>query len=109
METKAQVTHYCTRAQALKLVNQQPAGTHFAVMMSRDAPIDGEPGRIFPDGLSTCFSISRRDARKLTQAMLSEVLEARGARFPITITLYDTSKTPSFTLAYAAIPQGETK
>lgn len=107
MDFNKQTTHYCTRAQALALVNRQPAGTHFAIMIGRDAPIEGKPGTVFPHGLSTCFSISRRDARRLTQAMLGEALEARGARFPITTSPPEEGKSYSVhscTLAYAARP-----
>lgn len=88
MTTRQETVHYCTVAEAVRLIKSQPSGTSFSLMLHQDAPIVDESGeptdRIYAAGLMTCMSISKREAKRLPKAMLTEILESKGARFPIT-------------------------
>ena len=62
----------------------------FAIHITRDAPTvkeDGSPtGKYFPGGFSTYLNLSRAQAAEMVTRMKSgEVLESRGARFPIEV------------------------
>ncbi len=59
-------------------------GTKFAVRLLYDAPIEGEPGRVFPAGLHSYIVVSKADALRIVAGLVSPGLEARGARIPIT-------------------------
>lgn len=83
----AESTSYTgTRAAVLALLKKQPAGTHFYVTTRSDAPIVGDDGaptdRVFSMGLHASVRVSKVQAMQLCRAMLSDVLEGRGARIP---------------------------
>lgn len=66
MNREIQTVHYCTIKQAIALIKRQPAKTHFSLMLHQDCPTVNEDGtptnKHYPAGLSTCMSISKRDA-----------------------------------------------
>jgi len=74
-----------TADQARRRIKRQPAGTHFAVHLRSDAPIEGDPGKVFPDGCSCSLVISKKQALKLPAQMLHKVLEDRGGRLRVQI------------------------
>jgi hypothetical protein len=78
-----------TRAEAEKAVARAPAGTRFNLHVRIDAPIQNEENRYFERGICAGLSISRNDALKIIRDGLSDVLEARGARIPLSIHTYD--------------------
>jgi N-acetylmuramic acid 6-phosphate (MurNAc-6-P) etherase len=70
----------CTSAEAVAMIKNAPAGSQFAVIVMSDAPIIGQPGRVYPHVCSGTVDLSRRAAQKLVLNMLSAALEAKGAR-----------------------------
>lgn len=74
-----------TKAGAKKLLKAAPPGSRFGVFISCDAPIEGRPGRVFPIGLNGGLILTRPGALKLADKLLTESLEARGARLPIEV------------------------
>jgi hypothetical protein len=73
-----------TTAEAIATIKKAPRGrSDFALHIRADAPIAGKDDRIFAHGLSGHINLSRPEALKLVGDLLSEGLEARGARIPI--------------------------
>lgn len=80
----AEIKHL-TRAELTAQIRNAPTGAKFAIHVMQDAPIAGEPGRIFQNGLRTHISLSRKVALRIAGEYLSETLEKRGARIPFHI------------------------
>jgi len=74
-----------TTAEAVALVKRaERLRATFAIHIRGNAPIAGDPDRMFPDGLHTYLNIARKDAMHLAETLLSPTLEARGARISVT-------------------------
>ncbi|MBY4728004.1 MULTISPECIES: hypothetical protein [Burkholderia] len=70
-----------TRAAALKELRSAPARSSFYVRVSLEAPIEGQPGRVFPTPASA--RVSRAEAMRFVSEVFTDVLEARAARVPV--------------------------
>lgn len=87
-QTDTTERHQFTTAEAVKFIRRQPTGTRFAVTIMGDAPIEGDPGRVFRDALSSYVNISRPEALRIASRFLSAGLEERGARIPVRLTTF---------------------
>lgn len=83
MSEANETRHLATVAQAVAIVKRAPTGTRFYVMVRNSAPIEGKADREFPNGLACSIRLSRADAARTAENMLSSTLEGRGARIPI--------------------------
>lgn len=76
-----------TKAEALALVARSERSgrdrADWCLSVRLDARVEGQPDKIFPDGLCTWLNISRAQARRLLNDMLTSGLEAKGARIRI--------------------------
>jgi len=68
-----------TRAQAVSLIKNADGKVRFTVYLRGWLPVDEETGF---DGM-TCISISRTDAIRAVEGMLTNSLEERGAKIQI--------------------------
>lgn len=73
--------HILTRADALAMLKRAPSGSRFLVAVRAELPIVDNPTRCFPG--FACVSVSRAEAIKVANDLLSETLEQRGARLSI--------------------------
>lgn len=78
-----------TTADALKFIKRAPAGCGFAVHLRFDLPIAGEPDKVFPHGGSGHLTVSRKEALRVVGNMVSGRLAERGARVPLSLTIYE--------------------
>jgi hypothetical protein len=72
-----------TRAEAEKIIKSAKTGATFNVSIRIDLPIEGKPDRIFPDAGASYIGVSKKEALRLVRDLMSETLEAKGARLPI--------------------------
>lgn len=87
-----------TRAEAVAAIKAQPRGTYFYIFARADAPIAGEPNRVFPGVLSVGIPITRKAAVGLVDKLLSVRLEERGARLPCSV--YMSEDDPAYRAFY---------
>ena len=78
-------TNLFKMADAVKFIKAAKTGTRFCLHVRNDAPIEGEPDRVFPSGLSGYVRLSRAEAVRLAKDFMMPNLEARGARVPISV------------------------
>ena len=75
------------KEELLKVLDRERRkGTKVCLHVRIDAPIEGEPDKVFPCGLASYIDLSYREAAKLVENMLTDTLQARGARIPFHIT-----------------------
>lgn len=86
--TEAAVDLYLTTAEAVRMVKRAPKGTRFSIHIRTDLPVADEPNRYFPKGGAHYLNLSRSDALRLAQNLLSSILEAKGARMLFQKTTY---------------------
>lgn len=78
------IEHILTRAEALAMLKRAPTGSRFLVVVHAELPIvDTVPTKIFPG--FACVSVSRAEAIRVADSLLSETLEQRGARLSIRV------------------------
>lgn len=75
--------HILTRAEALAMLKRAPSGSRFLVAVRAELPIVDNPTKIFPG--FACVSVSRAEAIRIADSLLSETLEQRGARLSIRV------------------------
>ncbi len=73
-----------TTAQAVTAIRTAPTGSRFALHVRVDLPVVGKPDHVYADAGSHGLSLSRNDALKIVKNLMSETLENKGARIPIT-------------------------
>lgn len=74
-----------TTEEAVKMLRNAPVKSRFALHVRVDAPIIGSDNHVFPAGCHSYLNLSRKESVRLAGAMLSDTLEARGGRLPVTL------------------------
>lgn len=78
---------YCTTAEAAALLRRAARErARVYVWAGGDAPVPSEPGSVYRGCLRTPLRVSHSAARRVAGGMLSNTLEARGARIPFSRT-----------------------
>ena len=85
MTERKSTDHLFKREEAVKFIKQAKAGTKFCLHVRNDAPVDGDQGKVYPMGLCGYVRISRADAIRLCGDFVSEALEIKGARIPVSV------------------------
>lgn len=83
------IKHQCTTSEAIRLVKKAPIGARFNLSARIDAPIVNDPGMMFPNALRVSICVSKPSALRIVTDALSETMEKRGGRIPITEYRYD--------------------
>ena len=74
-----------TKAESIELIEKYKRGDRFYFYVRFDTPIEGNEDQMFQDGAFTTVEVSKDRAVKMLGDCLSPVLEARGARIPISL------------------------
>lgn len=82
----SEIKHKLTTKEAVAFVKKAPAGVRFALHAGVSLPVVSNDTHIFYG--STYVNISRKDALRIVEDLVSEVWEACGARVPITVRTY---------------------
>lgn len=78
-----------TKSEGLALVSRsERERAHWCLSVRLDARVADKPDSIYPDGLASYLNISRAQASALIGSLLSDTLEAKGARIRIRKTQY---------------------
>jgi hypothetical protein len=83
MDRKNEKTYKATREEARKILKAAKVGATFNVSIRVDLAIENDPEHIFRDGGFSSVSVSKKEALRLADALLSETMEQKGARLPI--------------------------
>lgn len=80
-----EVIHILTAAEAISFVKKvdHTNSGKFCLSVRLDAAVQGDPDKVFPDGLFHYLPLSRAQALELVSNMLRPTLEERGARITI--------------------------
>jgi hypothetical protein len=70
-------------AEAKKLIHNAPSGAVFNLHIRVDLPVCDKEDHVFPRGGAAWLKLSRTDAMYLVSTLMSDELEAKGARLPI--------------------------
>jgi hypothetical protein len=89
MSESRTIKHTLTTKDAVKFIKAAPTGAKFAIHVRIDLPVAGEEGVVFPDGGTGHLRISRKEAVSFVSRMLSETLEKRGGRIPLSVHEYE--------------------
>lgn len=81
------LTYLLTTAEAVKMAKRAPSGTRFAFSLLRDARCIDKPSSVYRIGCSSYVSATRKDFLRVAGNFLSDVLEAKGARIELRITI----------------------
>jgi hypothetical protein len=87
---RTEETFLCTRAEALALVPRsarERAG--WALSVRLDSQIADKPASHFQDGCASWLELSRKQATALLKDLLTDTMEARGARIKVRRTKTD--------------------
>jgi hypothetical protein len=85
MDSGAQETLLLKCDEAVRLVKRIPAGSKIYLHVWLDLPIEGEPDKLIPCGGSTSVELSRKEALRVAQELLTPLMEERGARVRIAV------------------------
>jgi hypothetical protein len=85
MNNQVRLVFYYTSSEAQKAIRTAKTGTKFYVHVKVDLPVLSEPDSYYP-GYSW-VKLTRKEAQKFVESLLSPVLEARGARIKLSMTL----------------------
>lgn len=83
--TERNTVHLFTRAGAVVFIRQAKAGTKFCLHVRNAAPIEGNAGEVYPMGLCGYVRLSRAEAIRLCGDFITETLEKKGARIPVSV------------------------
>lgn len=78
METKSnqnEKTYNATRAEAEKLIKSAKAGAQFNLSVRVDLRIEGDPDHVYPSGGASYMPLSKAEALRLVNSLLSETME----------------------------------
>lgn len=80
---------YVTKSEGQALVSKsERERAHWCLSVRLDATVADRPDRIYQDGLTSYLNLSRAQASFLITGLLSDTLEAKGARIRICKTQY---------------------
>jgi hypothetical protein len=68
-------TYHATRAEAEKLIKSAKAGSQFNLSVRVDLQIADDPDHIYPDGGASYMPLSKKEALRLVNSLLSETME----------------------------------
>lgn len=77
--------YHLTETDAIVLVKAQPAKTTFYVRAWADAPVSGEPGKVYANALCIGVQVTRKHAARMISGALGKALTEKGALFPVSI------------------------
>jgi hypothetical protein len=80
MDRYNEVTLTATREQAQAIIKRAKGGSTFNVSISMDLLVEGKPDHVFRDGGASYLSVSKAEMLRLIDSLLSETMEAKGAR-----------------------------
>jgi hypothetical protein len=85
MSNQVRLVSYFTTKEAQKAIKTAKTGTHFYVHVQVNLPVQDEPDSYYP-GYSS-IKLSRKEAQKFVENLLSPTLEEKGARIKVSQTL----------------------
>lgn len=83
MKNQNEKVYQATRAEAQEIIKRAKVGSTFNVMICVDLRIADNPNHIFQDGGTSSISVSKKEALRLADSLLSETMEGRGGRLRI--------------------------
>jgi hypothetical protein len=83
MDKRNEKTYRATREEARKVLKAAKTGATFNVSIRVDLAIENDQEHVFRDGGFSSVSVSKKEALRLADSLLSEAMEQKGARLPI--------------------------
>lgn len=83
LERREEKNYKATRAEARKLIRAAKTGATLNVSIRIDLAIENDPEHVFRDGGFSSVAVSKKEALRLVDSLLSETMEAKGARLPL--------------------------
>lgn len=74
-----------TTAEAVAMIRKAAAGSRFSLHVRCNLPIADSDDRIFEGVGGSYLNLTRKDALRLAGDLVSQTLEARGARVPMSV------------------------
>lgn len=85
MANEHRESHKLTSSEAQEMIKRAPTGASFHIHIRTDLPVVDNDEQHFPGAGRSRVSVSRKEAARIVGELLSERMEARGARIRISI------------------------